>query len=421
MKKLITLLTMITALSLIFTGCSATNTITDIPKSFRELFDGEIPDLESSQDLAIILQRDFQNMPDFDNSPFEEELEDVVKNGTVHFIVPDSNPESNYVSFTYEKIDENKPAEQIKNQIKNRVDNLKTFSYTLGAKNEECNLVKSLLLAKQLLDSSNSDRTKRIIVASNMLNTYTPLMFTTEMLDSVQTSTMDILNTQNNIPDLRGYIVEVYFTGQVISPQKELSETEKINLKNNWKYYFDLAHATVNFHEDLPQPRPEIYQNKEPLPAVSCIETTGDQDAVVLGKPIYINEQAVEFEADKDSFKDEKKAQKTLASFVDNINSFSGSILLLGTTAKPFGAKESSCKELSLRRAKRVKETLIELGVTNPDKLICAGGGFSTPFYKENNNKDGSFNESIARLNRNIILLSENNEDFSELLTKFGE
>ena len=85
-------------------------------------------------------------------------------------------------------------------------------------------------------------------------------------------------------------------------------------------------------------------------------------------------------------------------------------ILLLGTTASYNGGSV----ELSTQRAEHVKNTLVELGVSE-ENIVAIGVGYHQDFC-ENDSPNGEFVEEIGKNNRSVSIFPLDSEKAQKAL-----
>lgn len=222
---------------------------------------------------------------------------------------------------------------------------------------------------------------------------------------------LSYLDNKKNIPDLSGVTIRWYGLGKVDKPQPELNNVTISNLQYIWGKILSKAGA-------IPDQVGGIDKEFGYFVATIANESENFDKSVTPiifwdGKGIEISNNEIEFEKRTDEVKDKKKAIEVLQPYVDNLKNYPDMrLLLVGTTAR---VKEGS-EELSKKRAEKVREMLIELGIS-PDRIEVKGLGANASWHEEEW-INGEFVESIAEKNRAVFIFSRDSEQAKEIMNE---
>lgn len=147
---------------------------------------------------------------------------------------------------------------------------------------------------------------------------------------------------------------------------------------------------------------------KEECSNTNCTDTNCPTHSI---RPtIEISMDEIKFQPDSCTYVDKQNAHSVLEEYVNQLEEYfviypDGKIYLVGGVAKLAGAKRTDTI-LSQKRAETVRQSFIELGVDG-DKLVAIGLGISDP-WREDEWKDGHFDEQIAAKNRRVWVIPDN-------------
>lgn len=195
------------------------------------------------------------------------------------------------------------------------------------------------------------------------------------------------------LPDLKGCEVHWYGIGRVGGAQPELKPNVKSNLKLFWKIILEKAGAEVNYHS--------VNKLKGELDsALPVVSTVFFDDAVAL------SESLLGFKAGTDEFltNSEAKRKRVLQPFVSegNVNG----LLLVGTTSSDGVIGKVTGLNLSKKRADKVKQELVKLGVP-ADKIDILPLGTGSHKYNPNEIVHGAYfaDSKAANTNRRVYIM----------------
>lgn len=280
----------------------------------------------------------------------------------------------------------------------------------------------ALELGARVLNSSTC-HVKKLIVLDSLLSTKGLVDFQEISLRCDSKAFLEeFTNTYSFIDFNLSEIDEIIVSGlgDVASPQKTLSSTEKASLKDIWTGIFYSAGATnIDFDSDIST---ESYDSAQ-LPSVSTIETFADElntDNIVNDVIIYDSNSTLGFVPDSTEFLDKSAATNELDKYVSYLKTHpTFQLLIAGSTATIVDSKDS-CRSFSLKRALVCKNYLVQQGIPE-EQVHCIGMGCeNTPYRIEDLNADGSLNETKAQSNRIVVFMNANLEESKELVSEFG-
>lgn len=283
--------------------------------------------------------------------------------------------------------------------------------------------VKSL---NEMKSSMKTEVNKEIIIYDTGFSTSGALNFLNEkLIDIINSQTriwedenkknevkaiIDDLCNKMELPDLSDIKITWYGLGEVCPPQPELSNLNIENLRYIWGEILKKSKAIPSNESDVDND----YGIFVEMTTAEDLSYAMDVTPIIFWNDIVkLTEKELAFKPDSDEYCSETEAKKVLEPYAKNLMKYPDmNILLVGTTADP--SRNGGSKSLSERRAKRVKKTLLEFGITN-DRINTIGLGAKSPWY-ESEWKNGEFNETIAKENRAVIILSSDSDQAKEIL-----
>lgn len=384
--------------------------------------------------VAIVVGR-HANANQFTDDYYEkisDYLQQAVYEGYVSLIRLDGDPRVIY-STKFNKADNYNYALKKKLVDKRITDVLNVIKSDVTLPlSQEVNTLLSIKEATRSLNSFPDNIPKYIIILDTGISTKGDLNFKDEGLFEHDSSEIfyKLKSVPGILPNLFGYTVIWIGMGDVAIPQ-ELTETNILKINSIWKDIIIGCGAANYVMLDAPKGTiPNLILESEPI---------GDEKAFQYVTPIHFDTPTINwdsFEADMPSeemitftdlklgfipdtaeYLSKEGAEYTLKPYADIIMKSSDlRVLLVGTTSKVQNTNVISVEqlELSKRRANRVRETLIELGVS-ADAIEIIGLGSNAPWHK-NEWVDGRFDMSIARENRAVIMLPLDSDLAKQLL-----
>lgn len=261
-------------------------------------------------------------------------------------------------------------------------------------------------------------------------------------------SYVDIMEENGNLPDLKDTDIDcVRFIGlsQTCEPQEEPTDKDKDNIEKLWREVMlrsgldesklEIDHREYSSYDLPPTSYPPVNTvtvsqdidpnivivEEEPVIDEPEKESEETETEVIadIEKQVYIfTEDKIGFKPNEDTLLNEAKVDSIIEPYARDLNleQYSDNdILIIGTTAKA-GSVEG-CRELSLKRARRIASKLVEAGV-DQSRIYIHGGGYETEFYQDDHGPDGEFLEYEGKKNRTVILLSMENEKSKAYIDK---
>ncbi len=414
--------------------------------------DGEVDINEKQPVVSIILSGKHANSKHFD-----VQLETTVKQvyssfGNIGIITIDGNPtlirddtstgilgcyNADYIKESkkaYKKNNRFWQREYIGSQTKKVIDELNKCN----ADDPEVDIVQALCTAVDSLNTiENSMETsvkKQIVVLDTGLCTsgimnfldqeyfellnYEGKLWEDNTMNTKVSERIDYLESQAEIPNLKGISVTWYGLGQVSEPQPNLSKLGIQNLQYIWGEFLSKAGASPSDKENADE-RYSIF-----VPTSSYGAVKSDQYVTPIlwkhkeGEPrtkSEFPEQKVNFIRNSDKYLSSEEKKKVEDYYTSVLQGCSDEkVLLVGTTSSWDDGPLDS-KDLSERRAERVKNTMIQLGVLD-DCISTIGVSYNTAFCQDDS-PNGRFEESIAKENRSVLILSYDSPKAQKILS----
>ena len=284
---------------------------------------------------------------------------------------------------------------------------------TVKASSPELDTLKALNTSVRSFADAPENSVRQILVLDSGLSTIGDLNFLkSDFLNANPNAAVDLLNSRDAIPNFSGITVTWIGLGDVGTPQKELSPTQKENVKKIWTAIIEKTGGKVIFLDTLPS------NNDNPAsdyPKVSSIDFLSD-DQTNIGNVDAVVFRNIQFIGDSAEYIDPKAADSILKPVADYIKATPGfTILIIGTTA---GANNKEfCMQLSSKRAETVRNTLISLGASE-NQIKAIGLGYSDPWHIPDTRDDGTLIESIASQNRKVVLMDASSYEAQSILAE---
>lgn len=402
--------------------------------------------------VAIILgnHANAMEVPEDAYSAIEHELRDVVYGGYVCVIISDSTPTKiDLVPSEYYRQDAKNP-EILEKRITTRTSELIELIKNVGtADSMEVDLLGSIREATNALQTTalESIKDKRIIVVDTGISTSGDLDFTTMDVQKgapKADSVVNLLKSNNVLPNLKDIAVTFIGTtdglAETAEPQK-METKDKIYIKELWETIVKSCEAaSVKFISSggwsTPNKNTEDSESRFPHVSVipfyhesaidlSGLQNVGDNDPD--GQPdmpdpyeftIKLESETVGFKPDEAEYYNDSVAKGILSQYAVDLKAYLDSypdevVWLVGTSATTHENGDGDLS-LSLRRAEKVKQTLVdELGVPG-DRLITIGLGAKFPWHV-NEFVNGKFDTDTAQNNRAVWIMNtvEENKEFT--------
>lgn len=292
-------------------------------------------------------------------------------------------------------------------------DQLQAAYYDGAPETPEVNTLKAISQAARSLSGAEGE--KRLVIIDSGLQTTGYINFTNGLLDAEPEDIIEALAGMHALPDLSGVKVTWIGLGDTIAPQKELSERQKVNLRNIWEgvlyaagadsVVFDGEHSTNTAYEGVPA------VTTVPVEAESLYIPISEkkQSAVPLDTMI-LDSTRLQFLGDQAVFVNEAQAEKVLAEVAEKLIAHpANNVFVIGTTAGSGGNSDYTIR-LSDARANTVRDRLISMGVP-PGQMTAVGLGSTDPFHEWDLDENGQMIEEIAKKNRKTIIMDVNSPE----------
>lgn len=365
---------------------------------------GEMP-----KGINIAVIGNVNNSASFAPDQFSELMTDLCSNGgEIAWIVPDSSPSID------KEIKVPRPSIAHKAEETAAANSAKLssiYSEKIFADSEESMLLESMYLAANWINSRNNNNDSYIIICHSGLSTTGILM---DYINSPADKVISMLAEAEAIPSgLESTTVIWYGLGQVTDPQPQPTKSTTEQMKELFTGLLSTA-KEVRF-STLPltgEANSEYYVTPVNVPDLAIefpiTDTAAKSNEIFFddgSDTIYLDDTKVQFEANTAILKNE--AEFIFSDELQNVISYlqsdtENSINIYGTTAH-YGAEETAIL-LSEERAERIKDIIVASGNVDPDKISTKGLGYSSHYYINDLNPDGTLNEDIASKNRLVII-----------------
>ena len=235
-----------------------------------------------------------------------------------------------------------------------------------------------------------------------------------EIGQSKMNKLIDNLQESAELPELSDIMVTWYGLGEVAHPQPELSKLDVENLRYMWSEILNRANAVPssvsNAKSDyfIQITGYEAVESEYLVTPVIWWEGVGNTENE---EEVKIIEEEIGFVPNSTDYISIERAYQVLRPYAQNLLKYPEmKILLLGTTASYNGGSV----ELSTQRAEHVKNTLVELGVSE-ENIVAIGVGYHQDFC-ENDSPNGEFVEEIGKNNRSVSIFPLDSEKAQKAL-----
>lgn len=368
----------------------------------------------------------------------------IVADGTPNFVYDDNGNilgsyNDSYVSEA-KKIKKNNKDAWYKNYLTVQIAAINKELSSLKPDSPEVDIMAALQEATKLFNGASfgNNAIKEIVIydtgiatsgAVNFLDyNFLNLLNSDKKID--ENSIKDLLDSLENkaeIPNLSGIKVTWYGLGAVADPQNKLSNLNIENLKVIWGEILNRANAVAPNVENegnkynffVSTTSSNVMKYAQPVSVIIDWDAIYDCESIFEmkknGIPI-LSEKELKFEPNSAKLCSPKDATAVLLPYAMNMMNYKNMrILLVGTTADP--NRNGGSIELSNLRAKEVKKCLVSLGIEE-ERIYILGLGANSSFYDKKEWENGSFNESVAKTNRAVVILPYDSKLAQDLIAK---
>ncbi len=256
-------------------------------------------------------------------------------------------------------------------------------------------------------------------------NCYELLFNNTKIDENSVKNLIESLKANAEIPDLSGVKVTWYGLGNVANPQSKLSSLNIENLKTIWGEILKSANAIQSDNKNvdseygffIPVIASKAMEYSQPVSIIidwDNVGSTKNSNNNQFSQGIIFPEKQLGFIRNSVRFSSKEKALSILHPYAENLKNYPDMrVLLVGTTADP--NRNGGSISLSKKRAKKVKQCLVSLGVS-AERIDILGWGAKAPLYNKNEWENGNFIEEFAKTNRSVILLPCNSDLAKKLM-----
>ena len=236
-----------------------------------------------------------------------------------------------------------------------------------------------------------------IVFADSGLQTVAPLNFSqNDLLLAQPSDIVDFLKRSRLLPDLSGRNIIFLGLGNTALPQQGLDEMLRSNLSQIWLSIAKAAGACVDNIVSA--------ASQEPISGVPIVTPVNlpppPAPPRACGDTVLNDQNNVGFLPNTTTFRDDAAARTTIAEIADIARAGNQKIDLIGTSAR-YGSNQSQI-DLSQRRAARVRDVLVELGINSGRISVTGVGSLSAEFYTPDGGPN-ALEPAAAAQNRRVI------------------
>lgn len=268
-------------------------------------------------------------------------------------------------------------------------------------KTPEVDFLSALNMAAKIFESK-PDSAKVLLIARNIFMTSGVGDLTSGALETDASTVIQKIQDAGAIPDLTGVTVfadHLYEAGGV---QPKLGYAQQASMKAIGESLFNTSGATIGSMFSIPVVAGDEVDTSLP----KCTVITPKIETIRFSEPVTLSEEEVKFIGDKAEYVSPDKVRSVLQPYADALRDSNESVYLIGSTAT---GQSKYCQELSMKRAEKVKKTLVSLGVDS-SKLHCVGLGCEAPDRVPDTDATGHLVESEASKNRKVVITSVGSE-----------
>lgn len=406
MKNMAKVLSIMSIISLLFTGCGTNVSSVKVTEN---------------QNLIVVLGNHMHNyVPD--TSLCEESLRSAcMEEGMVGVIVSGGTPYlASGKSIPIPKQESGLSNAKIKQIVNSEVEQIEMLMSTSMAEGEEVDLLSALELASREANSDKYTGKTDVYIFDSGVSTkvFDMSLLNIENVD-VQ-KVVQALQEKNMIPDFSNMgVIQWYSCGDT---DYKLSRNKSEKIKELWETIITAGGGNVVFHSDTAT---ETFD--EDLPYVTKIPNTiefiiepedveGEKSVQTsYEEPVVFPECSVGFNPGETTFLDEVVAKDSLEDVASFLLSNPDKKMLVAATTAMAGSQPYRL-DLSQRRADKVKDLLISMGV-NSSQIETIGLGADSGFYVPDQDEAGNLIEEEAVKNRTIVCMDIESEIAGRILS----
>ncbi|RDI24508.1 OmpA family protein [Lentzea flaviverrucosa] len=291
------------------------------------------------------------------------------------------------------KVDAQNDARKQK-KVAEAVEKVASVVTQLEPKKAEADVLGALAEASRVTPSGGT-----IVLIDSGLSTAGALSYQDNRMFSVVPADMAAyLKNGNLLPDLTGKSVVLVGLGGTAEPQAPLDENLRGKVAELWRTVVTAAGAGCTADVQVASRR-DAFETTVPVTPVKLPEPPPPFKE--CGTTVLSDSGAVGFVPDQAEFRDPAAAERTVRDLATPVAGGNEKFTLIGNTATV--GPEAGLKELSKRRAEKVKELLVRLGIT-ADRVTTRGDGASGPHHVQDLGPGGVLLPGPAAQNRSVVV-----------------
>lgn len=354
-------------------------------------------------------------------SQISERVAKVIEEyGFISVVSVDGSP-SLAAADSYDIPEQYKGADKVRLQAdaQNKAHDLMIKIHEIKADDEEVDTLESLRIAVNSLTSAPGNAKKTIVLIDTGFSTTGLLNFSNNLIYGESEAIAELLNEKKAIPNLENIEIVWSQLGDVTEPQQALSPLQRQKLEDIWRAIIQKGGGSCTFYYPEMVGGDGMTVNKE-LPMVTTVDLQEEEpvrleadkiEEVNFEDPVFFSEEQIQFLGDSDRYVEPEKAIMAIepvAEYMKRKEEFR--LLLIGTTA---GDEDSAyVRELSFARANAVKNSLIDLGISE-ERIVALGWGNQDKWHLGGVGTSGE----LAAQNRKVVLLDGNTEEALEIIS----
>lgn len=378
------------------------------------------PNKEKTPIHTVFILQPISTVPIVNIEAAQSILETVctVPGSSMSIIVADGEP-FEYASIEPDDIDQSFSSNMKEKIVEERMEELMSICKSAEAKTSETDLRTAIEMGARELHGYNDNAKKQLVILGSFINTTAPILMQDMILSNLDVeSTIHNLSLNGWLVDLNNIFITAFNLGDTCSPQNELTNQDKNNLKKFWnKFFLEGKVAGIEFMEDLPSEK--SYKGLPEVSTVPVVEAGSvlqkiEQNNMQDIDGVVFDESTVTFHKDTAELTNENIAREAVSTVAEYMCSSGTKALLVGTTAKSGELKEAIA--LSFERAQEVKRLLLEDGVPEENITVIGSGWLSKLYRPDLLDETGKLDENVAPMNRTCTWVNRDSKLAEEIL-----
>lgn len=346
--------------------------------------------------------------------------------GKLAAVSADGNPELQFDdNMTLQKNEQGASSLRLERRGQEKAEEETQKLSQISANDPEVDYCAAFSMASRLLSQVDCNKyRKQLVIIGSGISTAGLINFSDGLFYSEPHTILNYLRKNDAIPTFTDTNVTWVECGDCEAPQETLTPSAVIRLKNIWKAYFEATGADLTFDSTPPIQNENTKTN---FPSVTPIDVPDtlpmniaeikkdSESQIDVDKkpidPIEIPEETLTFKPDSAEFADPEKVSSIIQPVADVLlENPTLHVLCLGEIAGD--VQTESGRDLSQQRADKIKNALVELGVS-ADQITSVGVGIDSPYHVAN-----LAYSNAAAINRKITIIDMRSDTATKILEK---